>query len=156
MTNYSTVGKETERMVSRFLRESGAYPKAERLVRTGWNTGARVSDDEGDIRNTGPVCFQVKSLRPESRAERMVGTWIGEVGKQAETVGALLPVLVVRRWTIRDVSKWWAFTSLTDLLDMIGSYGQPPTGPPGIVVRTTVKDLIDLLDFYDLTERNAE
>jgi hypothetical protein len=110
----TNVGKETERMVAGWLRLNG-YPGAERTVRTGYRVTGRESADQGDIDGTPGICWQVKSLRPNARAELAVPAWLAETEQQRVASGADLGFLVVRRWGTTDVGRWWVFQRLDQL-----------------------------------------
>lgn len=121
MTAKSTsVGKQTEQMVARWLREHG-FPHAERTVRTGYRTTARTLADSGDIDGCPGLCWQVKSLRPADRAERAVPEWMAETDDQRTAVRADVGVLIVRRWGTTDVGRWWCFLRLGTVLALHGS-----------------------------------
>lgn len=110
----TNVGKQTEQMVARWLRDHG-YPHAERTVRTGYRTTARTLADAGDIDGCPGLCVQCKSLRPADRAERAVEGWLAETEAQRQQTGADLGLLIVRRWGTTDVGRWWAFLRLDTL-----------------------------------------
>jgi hypothetical protein len=110
----TNVGKDTEQAVARWLRGNG-FAGAERLVRTGYRVATRESADEGDITGTPGITWQVKSLRPQTRAELAVPTWLNETEAQRKAAGSELGFLVVRRWGTTDVGRWWVFQHLSQL-----------------------------------------
>lgn len=147
----TNVGKDTERAVAGWLRGNG-WPGAERRVRTGYRTSTRESADEGDITGMPGLCVQVKSLRPTARAELAVPSWLAQTEQQRAASGATLGFLVVRRWGTTDVGRWWAFTRLGQLYDMLTGFAFDPKGaeperpmPDLIPVRMDVASLAGLL-----------
>jgi hypothetical protein len=113
----TNVGKDTEQAVARWLRGNG-FAGAERLVRTGYRVATRESADEGDITGTPGITWQVKSLRPHTRAELAVPTWLNETEAQRKAAGSELGFLVVRRWGTTDVGRWWVFQRLGQLIGL--------------------------------------
>lgn len=113
------VGKDTEQRVARWLRDNG-HPHAERTVRTGYRTADRTLVDGGDIDGTPGICWQVKSLRPATRAETSVVGWLAELEDQRAAAKADVGILVVRRWGTTDVGRWWAFLDTVDLIQAAG------------------------------------
>lgn len=135
MVNTAEVGRETERRVARYFREQG-WAGAERMVRTGFRTSTRAVADQGDLTGIPGLCVQVKSLRskdkrhagsdPNAAMELMVPTWLEETEEQRLAGGAVLGLLVVRRWTTPDPARWWCFLTLGDLLELhAGTLGGP-------------------------------
>lgn len=127
------VGKDTEQRVARWLRDNG-FPHAERTVRTGYRTAAREVVDAGDIDGTPGIVWQVKSLRPATRAEVAVDGWMVETERQRATSGAAVGVLVVRRWGTTDVGRWWAFLPAY----VWSTAAVPPLTPSRLEVRHAV------------------
>jgi len=117
---HNSVGKETEQMVARWLRDEGGFPEARRIVRTGYDRpGGHTAADEGDIDTGAPVTVQCKSLRPVDRMERAVPGWLAETEAQRQTAGTDVGLLVVRRWGTTDVGRWWAYLRLPDLTGVL-------------------------------------
>lgn len=114
----ANVGKETERMVAGWLRLNG-WPGAERTVRTGYRVKTRESADQGDIDGCPGLCWQIKSLRPHTRAELAVPAWLAETEAQRVASGSAYGFLVVRRWGGTDVGRWWAFQRMGHLQDIL-------------------------------------
>lgn len=102
-------GAETERLLVKGLRGLG-FPHADRTIRTG-GTGRA---DLGDIDGTPGLVWQIKSLRPATRAEAAVPGWMVETEQQRAAARASLGILVVRRDLFVPAS-WWAFLPLVDL-----------------------------------------
>jgi hypothetical protein len=122
-------GKDTERKAVHALRELG-FPHAERTVRTGYNTGDRVLGDHGDIDGTPGIVWQVKSLRPASRAEAAVPGWLVETEQQRRDARAAVGVLVVRREGL-TARRWWAFVTLRTLYGLADGFsGSLTAGMP--------------------------
>ena len=142
------VGKQTERMVVRYLRGAG-FAGVERRVRTGYRTAARTSPDHGDLTGMPGLCVQVKSLRPATRAERSTRDWLWETERQRQASGAVLGLLIVRRWGTEDVGRWWVFLDLQTLLDLhSGRLGSPRPVTPGwdpVPVRMELSDAVAML-----------
>lgn len=116
---HNAVGKQTEQMAARWLRDNG-FPHAERTVRTGYRTASRDVADAGDIDGTPGLAWQVKSLRPATRAEREVPAWLTELEFQRAHTGADIGILVVRRWGTTDAGRWWAYLDTVDLIQAAG------------------------------------
>jgi hypothetical protein len=111
------VGKQTEQLVARYLRDRG-LAGVERAVRTGFRSSGREVADAGDLTGWPGVCVQVKSLRPANAAERQTRTWLAETESQRKQSGASVGLLVVRRWGTLDVGEWWCFLTLTSVFGM--------------------------------------
>lgn len=146
--NTRSVGRETEQRVASYLRERG-YAGAERMVRTGYRARGRASADHGDLTGTPGICWQVKSLQPATEAERMVRTWLEETEQQRVAGGAVLGILVVRRWKVADTGRWWGFVDAGTLLGLAdGTLGDAHRGPLDVPVRLELGDLITMLDAW--------
>ena len=142
---HNSVGKETEQMVARWLRDEGGFPEARRIVRTGYDRpGGHTAADEGDIDTGAPVTVQCKSLRPVDRMERAVPGWLAETEAQRQTAGTDVGLLVVRRWGTTDVGRWWAFLRLRDL-SCVSEERYRPSAPWGAPVRLEVRHATALL-----------
>jgi hypothetical protein len=113
----NSVGKETEQLVARYLREQG-LAGVERRVATGYRSGQSISADHGDLTGWPGVCVQVKSLRPATRAEAQTRAWMAELESQRKASGSSVGLLVVRRWGTTDVGRWWCFLLARDLFGM--------------------------------------
>jgi hypothetical protein len=116
-------GAETERLLVKGLRGLG-FPHADRTIRTGHGT-ARA--DLGDVDGTPGLVWQVKSMRPASRAEAAVPGWLAETEAQREAAGASLGILVVRREQ-HLAPRWWAFVPVVDLYGL--AHGFTSNGGP--------------------------
>lgn len=116
-------GAETERLLVKGLRGLG-FPHADRTIRTGHGV---ARDDLGDVDGTPGLVWQVKSLRPATRAEAAVPEWMAETEAQRVAARAELGVLVVRR-DRRHPPEWWAFVPVVDLYGLVDgwSYGSAP------------------------------
>jgi hypothetical protein len=148
-------GKDTERKAAAALREHG-FPHAERTVRTGYNSGERVLGDRGDIDGTPGLVWQVKSLRPASRAEAAVPAWLIETETQRRDARAAVGVLVVRREGV-TAARWWAFVTLRTLYGLADGFtGNLTSGMPTSVraapVRLELRDACLLLRAYGFGE----
>jgi hypothetical protein len=143
------VGVDTERRVAGYFRQRG-YSGAERAVRTGWRTPLRAVADPGDVMGVPGWCVQVKSLRPDPDMERAVPRWLAETEEQRRTAGAVVGVLVVRRWGIPDAGRWWAFLDAATLFALeSGQLGNPAylgAGDPLLPVRLELRHLVDLME----------
>lgn len=115
-------GVITERKAAGYLRAHG-FGNAERAVKTGMRTVDRAVADPGDITGTPALVWQVKALRPITRAEANVPGWMRETEAQRAAADADLGVLVVRR-DQRDPAEWFAFVPLSDLYALRGLPGQ--------------------------------
>ena len=111
-------GVVTERMVAKYLREHG-FANAERAVKTGVRTIDREVADPGDITGTPGLVWQVKALKPLTRAEATVPAWLAETEQQRAGASAALGILVVRR-DQREPEQWFAFVPLADLYAAAG------------------------------------
>jgi hypothetical protein len=134
-------GADTERLLVRGLRDLG-FPHADRTIRTGHGT-ARL--DLGDVDGTPGLVWQVKSMRPITRAEAMVREWMIETEQQRAAAAADLGVLVVRRdlWL---PPRWWAFVDLTVLVGLLDPViGTLPGVLSGIPVRIELDELCTIL-----------
>lgn len=138
---HNAVGKQTEQMVARWLRDHGGYPHAERTVRTGYRTAAREVVDAGDIDGV-PYVVQVKSLRPADRMEREVPGWLVETERQRQAAGTRVGLLIVRRWGTTDVGRWWAFLPLGVLTGVSPGW---PAGPEPMPARLEVRHAVALI-----------
>lgn len=130
-------GKATERLAVQALRSLG-FPHAERVVRTGYTTTDRESPDAGDIDGTPGVCWQVKALRPATRAEALVPAWLADTEAQRIASGADVGVLVVRRDHFL-APRWWAYLDAAVLawlveVHRVEALHTAPAGWPGIAV----------------------
>jgi hypothetical protein len=103
-----TRGLVTEQMEVRWFRAHG-FPRAERVVRTGYRTPERALPDAGDIALCPGVIVASKSLRPVNRAERAVPGWLTETEAQRVAAGAEVALLVVRRDGTADVGEWFCW-----------------------------------------------
>lgn len=112
--NTRAIGADTERRVARYFRDEG-WAGAERRIRTGYRTASRTVADQGDLMGLPGLCVQIKSLRPQTAAEAATRLWLIETEAQREASGAVLGLLVVRRWGTDDVGRWWVFLDLPDL-----------------------------------------
>lgn len=148
-------GKDTERKAAAALRELG-FPHAERTVRTGYNTGDRVFGDHGDIDGTPGLVWQIKSLRPASRAEAAVPGWLVETEQQRSSARAAVGVLVVRREGV-TASRWWAFMTLRTLYGLADGFSGSltagmPTSATAAPVRLELRDACLLLRAHGFGE----
>ncbi|MGH3500734.1 MAG: hypothetical protein ACRDQA_07530 [Nocardioidaceae bacterium] len=123
-------GKETERMVVRWLRANG-FPHCERQVRTGHRTKTRTFADQGDLDLCPGVVASVKALSPVNRAERAIRDWMHDAEQQRQAKGAALCPVILRRVGTSDVGQWWCWLMLhtldclrndTDLLGDVGAW----------------------------------
>lgn len=138
-------GAETERLAVKGLRGLG-FPHADRTIRTGHGS-ARL--DLGDVDGTPGVVWQIKSMRPASRAETYVPGWLVETERQRKAASADVGVLVLRRERYL-APHWWAFVPLADLIDLgeLERYeriGGPPRRGGLVPVRLELADLCALL-----------
>lgn len=138
-------GADTERLLVRALRDLG-FPHADRTIRTGHGT-ARC--DLGDVDGTPGAVWQVKSMRPASRAETMVPEWMVETERQRKAARADVGVLVVRRdlWL---PPRWWVFLDAVTFAGLViapARVGIPETLPAaeGLPVRVELRDACTLL-----------
>lgn len=139
------VGKDTEQRVARWLRGNG-FPHAERTVRTGYRVTGRQLADAGDIDGTPGITWQVKSLRPATRAEREVPGWLLETDAQRAATGASVGLLVVRRWGTTDVGRWWAYINASDLFGVADGFAGAALNPGVIMpVRLELRHMVTLL-----------
>lgn len=120
-------GKESERILVRYLVPHG-FPNAERSVRTGLRTRDRELPDLGDIAGTPGLVWQVKAMKPLTRAENEVPRWMLETERQRAAAGADLGILVVRR-DQRPAEQWFAFLPVADLYGVLGGLNDGRTGP---------------------------
>ena len=141
------VGKETERMVARYLRDRG-LAGVERTVATGYRTGDRSRADQGDLLGIPGVCVQVKSLRPATRAERQTRAWLAETEQQRAAAGASVGLLVVRRWGTTKPGEWWAFLTTWDLFGMADGFSGQPSLIPRVPVRLELSDVVDMMQAW--------
>lgn len=144
---HNDVGKDTEQRVARYLRETG-FPGCERRVKTGYRVTGREDPDQGDLTGCPGICWQVKSLRPATRAELAVPGWLAETEYQRIASGADLGFLVVRRWGTTDVGRWWVFQRLHQLHGLAcGAVTEVPEVPGvgAIPVRMDMAALVGLL-----------
>jgi hypothetical protein len=140
------VGKQTEQLVARYLRERG-LAGVERAVRTGFRAGGREVADAGDLTGWPGVCVQVKSLRPANAAERQTRTWLAETESQRKQSGASVGLLVVRRWGTLDVGEWWCFLLARDLFGMAD--GHSATALRQLApVRLELSDVVDMMQTW--------
>jgi hypothetical protein len=121
-------GKETERIAVKGLRGLG-FPNAERVVRTGYRVTDRELPDQGDIDGTPGLAWQVKSLRPATRAEAAVPGWMVETEQQRVAAGATVGVLIVRRDGCLP-ARWWAFLPAVDLYGLADGFTGNSTPAP--------------------------
>lgn len=146
-----TRGVVTERKLATYLREHG-FPHAERAVKTGVVTRTRTVVDPGDITGTPGLVWQSKALRPLTRAENEVPSWMLETEEQRVGASADLGVLVVRR-DQRPAEQWFAFVPLADLYALHGVTGPDVLGIPApdrleilaVPARLYLGDLVTLL-----------
>lgn len=100
-------GNRAELAVARYLRANG-FPHAER-ARVGW------TDDRGDIDGVPGVVIEVKDARQWRLSE-----WLSEMEVElANTPGARVGFLVVKRAGIADAGQWYAVMSLASMTDLI-------------------------------------
>lgn len=155
MVNTAEVGKETERRVVGVFRAAG-WTGAERKVRTGYRVPGRTVQDQGDLTGIPGLCVQVKSLRdkrpgrdPNGPMELMIPTWLDETEAQRKASGAVLGLLVVRRWTTADAASWWCFLRLEDLHGLLtgrlGTPGAPADHLESAPVRLELRDVVAIL-----------
>lgn len=119
MVNSRDKGLKAERDLVRYLKPW--FPKARRLVSTGWSTETGEHQDEGDIAGTPYLCWQVKN-----QARPLVGKALGDVWEetrvQAKATGSV-PLLAVKRAGTADVGRWTLYMSSWCYLDMmIGTF----------------------------------
>lgn len=117
-------GADTERALVKGLRLLG-FPHADRTIRTGHGTARH---DLGDVDGTPGLVWQVKSMRPASRAELEVPGWMVETEQQRQAASATLGILVVRR-EYHLPPRWWAFVPIVDLYGLHLGFshdGMPP------------------------------
>jgi hypothetical protein len=131
-------GKDTERKAVAALRVLG-FPHAERTVRTGYRSTARELEDLGDVDGTPGIVWQIKSLRPASRAEAAVPVWLVETEQQRRAARASVGVLVVRREGL-VASRWWAFVTLRTLYGLADGFsGTLTNGMPAALRAAPVR-----------------
>ncbi|TFV91380.1 hypothetical protein [Blastococcus sp. CT_GayMR16] len=141
----TNVGKQTEQLAARWLRDHGGFPHAERTVRTGYKTANRQLIDAGDIDGCPGLVIQCKSLRPADRAERSVAGWLLETETQRQAVDAHVGVLVVRRWGTTDVGRWWCFFTAGAFVHLTGGRSEQFAGPDVVPLRLEVRHAFALL-----------
>jgi hypothetical protein len=156
------VGKQTEQLVARYLRERG-LAGVERAVRTGFRAGGREVADAGDLTGWPGVCVQVKSLRPANAAERQTRAWLAETESQRAQSGASVGLLVVRRWGTLDVGEWWCFLTAWDLFGAAERLAITAGPLQDIPVRLELSDVVSMMQTWgwapaqpDPLERIAE
>lgn len=115
-------GAEAERKVAGWLREAGGFPGAERAVRNGFRTIARVGLDPMDILGTPGIVWSIK----DDKSDR-IEAWMFELDLKRQDLGADLGVLVQRRRGKADVGRWWVHVRFEYLADYL------PVGASGIV-----------------------
>lgn len=151
MANHNDVGKDTEQRLARYFRAEG-WTGAERAVRTGFRIADRTVADTGDLTGMPGLCVQSKSLRPATRAEVAVPTWLRETEAQRVAGRAVLGLLVVRRWGTTDVGRWWCFLDLEELHALqsgqlgtvgVGGWNAPDYQPTP--VRLELRDVVTIL-----------
>jgi hypothetical protein len=96
-------GANVERKVAGWLRTDGGFPGAERAVRNGFRTVARVGLDPMDILGTPGLVWSVK----DDKSER-IEAWMLELDVKRLELAADIGVLVQRRRGKSDVGRWWA------------------------------------------------
>lgn len=128
-------GATAERDLCRWLRLNG-YPDAERSVRTGYRTAARVLADQGDITGTGPILWSVKDC-----ARECIDAWFDELDDMSDNSqlgSAALRLLVVKRRGHADPGRWWLWQDQSQYLQLYCNwlmreekiFGWPPLWVP--------------------------
>lgn len=143
--NAQAKGKRFELRLVKYLRENG-FPEARRTVRTGYRTKTEVAQDEGDIDNTGILCFQMKALK----SELSPGVELNRI--YAETVaqsGERMALLVNHRNGFGDPMHWWLWLDMGDFLALFGA-DRDRTGAGFRLVRVSLGDVIKELHWYGI------
>lgn len=136
-------GAKAERDLANYLRTW--WPKADRLIRTGYKTSQRTKADEGDIHGVPGVVWSVKHVEPKAAAQpSVVATWWAELDAMLEADPVALGILVERRHHAPDPSTWWAHLRLGDLVALHGGHRGPAAGDRD-PARVTVQTCVDLL-----------
>lgn len=133
-------GKERERRVVNYLRESG-FPGAERTIRTGYRNSGREFCDRGDIDGTPGIGWQIKAVA--EREWYRVPQFMADAEKQADAAGADLGILVIVRTGHASPGEWWAHVWFDDLVTLVsaGASGRHLHVP----VRLELRHLVPLL-----------
>lgn len=98
-----TKGIRAERDVVAWLRKNG-FPGAERAVRTGYQTTARVSADPGDVTGLGPgVVVSVKDAKVD-----YIDAWLAELDAMDGDDDATR-ILITKRAYKADPGRWWCW-----------------------------------------------
>ena len=114
-------GKYSELLVAKYLRPNG-FPGAERMVRTGYRSANRISQDCGDITGTPGIVWQVKYIA--ERSFHQIPQMLLDTEKQASAAGADIGILVVRRAGHGSPAQWWAHVWFGDLLRLVEARGR--------------------------------
>jgi hypothetical protein len=105
-------GAKAERDVVAYLRTVG-FGGAERAVRTGYRTKDRAAADPGDITGTPGIVWSVKDVATEQLAK-----WLDELDAM-EGPSDDVRLLVHKRPGKADPSRWWCWTYLDTLVDLV-------------------------------------
>lgn len=140
----SEKGKKNERDLANYLRVSG-FIDAKRKVWTGFRNGGNVAQDEGDIRGTPGLAWQIKATA-ESEWWK-IPRWLDSTQMQKHAANADYGILVLKRKGHAHAGTWWAHLYLADLAQLLGV--PPELGPTAlsatVPVRLTLSDLMPLL-----------
>jgi hypothetical protein len=102
-------GATAERRLVAYLRTVG-FGGAERAVRTGYRTVARVAADPGDVTGTPGIIWSCKDV-----AEERLDRWFDELDAMAGRPGDVR-LLVHKRAGKSDPGRWWCWMRLHMLI----------------------------------------
>ena len=117
----------------------------------------RGSHDQGDIRGTGCIIWEVKAgaaakgrTSTGEPAPGLVTEWLRQTEVERENAGARLGVLVTTRRGVGadNARRWWAWLSVAALADITGAPGHTNPAP----VRLELGALLDLLADQGFTD----
>ena len=134
------IGTRAETAVVRYLREHG-FAHAERRALHG-------NVDLGDITGTPGIAWEVKGGDAARNAsDGQITAWLTQANVEAVNSSSDVGILVVQRWR-KNPSDWWAITTITDWLTLLGVpdiselYVSPTSARPA---RITLADITCIL-----------
>lgn len=137
-------GAQAERDFARYLRPRG-WPKAERKPDPGWSAGGRENRDQGDIKETPGLVFQLKYVK-DGMTDREITRALQDAQDQAVAAAADVGILIERRAGKANAGNWWAHLTVWDLHALIaGQQPRPPEPAFTVPVRLLVADLLPIL-----------
>lgn len=116
-------GASPRRKGANYEREGVAW-----LKRQGINVERRISgmsDDTGDITGWPGVCIDFKN-----RARIALAEWIDQLRSEAERMGAVVAVLIVKRPRRKDIDDHYVVMTPPTFMDLMRSAGLAPPLPP--------------------------